>query len=80
MLPLLYIKHAIKYPLFRFTKRCFASERNHGQILYQKIENNSIGMITLNDPKRLNALTASMGDELMVRAISLLNQICGHHL
>ena len=47
--------------------------RNIGSLIVTEVKNN-IGVITLNDPKRLNALTESMGLEF-ADAVNAMNAV-----
>ena len=57
----------------KFSKRiiCLALRRHNGTLVNSEIRIN-IGVITLNDPKRLNALTVKMGMEFLV-TVNLMN-------
>lgn len=58
---------------FSTRKICLALRRHNGTLVKSEIRNN-IGVITLNDPKRLNALTEKMGMEF-VDTVNLMNDV-----
>jgi hypothetical protein len=52
---------------------CHTFRRHNGTLVTSEIRN-GIGVITLNDPKRLNALTEQMGVQF-VDAVNSMNKV-----